>query len=705
MENTPSLAWINDEEGNIYYMNSLFKEAFGVPEDINGRNIFEFYPESMRPNCKASDEMVLQTRSSVEVFETGVKPDGKPVYYRVYKFPVESTDGKRLIGGQAIDITGETISKQQLVLEKSQFRSFMDNAPLLAWIVDEQGITRYMNSTFKRSSGFTDENLGKDNHDLYPEVIREKAKISIKEVLAGNQIIRYGYQYTDDNGKPRHFEACKFPIRDQDGNRMVGGQSMEITNLVDAGQQMLDQKNRFESFMENAPQLAWVVDENGTLLYMNSRFKAAFRFSDDMIGLNIREMSSPDKSDRALLENRSVMDRNKAVEYLQDCVDQNGNTHHFRTYKFPMPSNDGKILIGNQSIDITSEVNAKEALNKMHERFEYAGKATRDVIWDWDLQTNRIQRFGGSNAFFDYSSNGDLMDFNNDNIHPDDAEAAERSLQEAIHGDASRWMSEFRYKCAENTYKHVIDQAYIIRDGKGRAIRLIGSMQDVSEERRLQREVLEAEMKKKQDMVTAALIAQERERKEISEELHDNVNQLLASALLFLKIVAREQSSASEYVKQSIEYISNAVSEIRSISHTLNPGILKHNGICAALGEMASGLCIPGKFQVVFNQQLNEPDKLSRELQLALYRIAQEIMNNILKYAEATEVFIQLTDDGQQLELDIDDNGRGFDQSVASKGLGIINIISRAESFGGKVELKSSPGNGCRIKVSIPLPV
>lgn len=230
-------------------------------------------------------------------------------------------------------------------------------------------------------------------------------------------------------------------------------------------------------------------------------------------------------------------------------------------------------------------------------------------------------------------------------------------------------------------------------------------MQDVSEERRLQREVLEAEMKKKQDMVTAALIAQERERKEISEELHDNVNQLLASALLFLKIVAREQSSASEYVKQSIEYISNAVSEIRSISHTLNPGILKHNGICAALGEMASGLCIPGKFQVVFNQQLNEPDKLSRELQLALYRIAQEIMNNILKYAEATEVFIQLTDDGQQLELDIDDNGRGFDQSVASKGLGIINIISRAESFGGKVELKSSPGNGCRIKVSIPLPV
>lgn len=706
MENTPALGWINDEDGNLHYMNSLFKKTFGLTEAALGKNIFDFYPESIRPACKASDELVLNSNTSIEVFEEGSNKEGKTIYYRVFKFPVHHTEGKRLIGGQAIDITGETMSKVELLKEKGQFISFMENAPLMAWIVDKNGITRYMNSLYKESCGFTDENLGKDNHDLYPEAIREKAKQSIREVLENNQTIKYQYNYIDESGKSRYFNTSKFPIHDLEGNAYIGGQAIEVTEIVEANLQMTKEKNRFQSFMENAPQLAWVVDEDEKLQYMNDRFRAAFNFNIEYIGKKITGKNTPDALGKALRINKEVLQQNKAVEYLQEWTDLNGKIHYYRTYKFPMPLADGKRLIGAQSIDITNEVVAKNDLEKMHERFGYASKATRDVIWDWDLLTNRIQRFGGSNAFFNFENVDDLMDFSNDNIHPGDAREAEESLQAALNSDASRWMSEFRYKYAAGAYKNVIDQAYIIRDEAGKAIRLIGSMQDVTEERRLQKEVLNAEIKKKRDMINAALFAQETERKDLSEELHDNVNQLLASALMFLKIVEKQPAGltdAKELVSQSIEYVNMAITEIRNISHTLNPGSLKHNGICAAITDMAEGLNIPEKFSVKFEANNVQEATISKELQLALYRIAQENINNILKHAAATAVYIKLEQQDESIQLYIKDNGKGFDAATAVKGLGLMNIFNRAESFGGHAKLSTSPGNGCVWEISIPI--
>jgi PAS domain S-box-containing protein len=706
MENTPALGWINDEEGKLHYMNSLFKKAFGLTDEVIGKNIFDFYPKAIKAACKASDELVLKTNASIETFEEGKDSEGKTIYYRVFKFPVHNQGGKRLIGGQAIDITSETISKMELLKEKGQFISFMENAPLLAWIVDEKGITRYMNSMYKESSYFTDENLNKDNHDLYPEAIRKKARQSIKEVLENNQTIKYQYSYVDESGKARYFNTSKFPIHDLEGNAYVGGQSIEVTELIEANLQMTNEKNRFQSFMENAPQLAWVVDENETLQYMNDRFKTAFNLSNEDIGEKITKKNAPDATGKALRINKEVILHNKAIEYLEEWTDPEGKIHYYRTYKFSMPAADGKCLIGAQSIDITNEVAANNDLEKMHERFEYASKATRDVIWDWDVLTNKIQRFGGSNAFFNFNNADDLMDFSNDNIHPDEAEEAEKSLQAALKSGASRWMSEFRYKAGPGTYKNVIDQAYIIRDETGRAIRLIGSMQDVTEERRLQKEVMDAEIKKKQDMINATLFAQETERKELSEELHDNVNQLLASALMFLKIAEKQSftsSDANQLVGNSIEYVNMAITEIRNISHALNPGSLKHNGISAAINDMAEGLNIPGKFTVQFVADNIQESMISKDLQLAMYRIVQENINNILKHAGATEVFIRLFQQEGTIQLHIKDNGKGFDADIALKGLGLMNIFNRAESFGGNAKLITSPGNGCILEITIPL--
>ena len=580
MEHAPLLAWINDEDGILYYMNTLFKNTFRLEDDFIGKNIYDYYPDSMKANCYASDQEVLNTNTSVETFQEGENENGEKVYFQVFKFPVENYNKKRLIGGQALNITSKLKDKLEMIKEKDQFQSFMENAPILAWIIDEDGILTYMNTRFKRSFNYTNEDIGKKIGEYYPASAREKILLPEPDILANNE----------------------------------------------------------------------------------------------------------------------------CLEFLHDWTYDTGETHYYRTYKFPIRNIDGKRLVGGQSIEITDELQAKNALEKSNELFEYAGKATRDVFWAWNLKDNTIIRSGGYTILFGYEMPDGHEDFNTNNIYPQDIAYVTKSLQKAINGTDARWQNEYRYLCLDGTHKIVIDQAYIIRDCKGNAIRLIGSMQDVTEERHLQKQVLEGEIQKNKDVVTAVIDAQEKERKELSYELHDNVNQLLAAAVLYLKTAQKQSFIAEGHIKQSLEYLQKAINEIRNISHNLSPDNLIINGLAAGIKLLAEKLHIPNKFEVslTLGSSINE-NKISQSLKLTLYRIVQEKINNILKHADANRVTIYLAEEDSELVLTVIDNGKGFDAATIKKGLGLLNIYNRAENLGGSAEIISSPGAGCTLHVKIPI--
>jgi PAS domain S-box-containing protein len=346
---------------------------------------------------------------------------------------------------------------------------------------------------------------------------------------------------------------------------------------------------------------------------------------------------------------------------------------------------------------------AQRALKRSNELFEYAGKATRDVIWDWDLKENKIRRTGGYTNLFGYEMNGVYEPHNYEKIHKDDIAKVLKIVKDTFKRNDSRWQMEYKYLCADGSYKIVIDQAYIIRNKNSKAVRVIGSMQDVTEERDLQQQVLITEKQKKKDVVDAVIGAQEKERNELSAELHDNVNQLLAASILYLKTAQKQEVIKESLITQSLDYVQKAVDELRNISRNLTPSELKMNGLSAALRVFAEKLHIPNSFEVkLVTGELNET-KINQPLKLAVYRIVQEVINNILKHANANEVAIHLCETDNNLKLTVTDNGKGFDLLTIKKGLGITNIYNRAENFGGSAEIISSPGKGCTWNVAIPL--
>ena len=219
----------------------------------------------------------------------------------------------------------------------------------------------------------------------------------------------------------------------------------------------------------------------------------------------------------------------------------------------------------------------------------------------------------------------------------------------------------------------------------------------------IERDVTES--KKIDQAVTKAIIhTQEEERFQIGGELHDNVNQILAAVLLNLGMTkGKSLDVQTEWIDKSAQYIHMAIGEIRKLSHKLAPVSFEINTIKQTFETLLDSININHKFKIRFSISEVDELKIDGDLQLNLYRILQEQINNILKYAKADVIEVALKILNNSICLRIYDNGIGFDPKINSKGIGLNNIKKRTELFSGNLLINSAPGKGCEVLVEIPL--
>jgi PAS domain S-box-containing protein len=203
----------------------------------------------------------------------------------------------------------------------------------------------------------------------------------------------------------------------------------------------------------------------------------------------------------------------------------------------------------------------------------------------------------------------------------------------------------------------------------------------------------------------AVVDAQEKERAEIGYELHDNVNQILSTARVFLDLARNDEKERLNLLERSASNISNAVSEIRRISRSLVPASLSDLGLILSIEDLVDSIKIAKAIKVEFYHSGDIENSISEKGKLILFRIIQEQVTNVLKHAEASHLVIELIVDSGAISLSITDDGKGFDiENVKTKkGVGLYNIANRTELFNGKMNMVTSPGNGCKLNINIPL--
>ena len=242
-----------------------------------------------------------------------------------------------------------------------------------------------------------------------------------------------------------------------------------------------------------------------------------------------------------------------------------------------------------------------------------------------------------------------------------------------------------------------------LKNEDGQVVGILSSGEDTTSKKVLQSRLAAQESEKRKQILAAVLAAQEKERHEIAHELHDNVNQILTTCKILLESELKNEGG-SVFVKNSHRYLQNAIDEIRNLSHRLNPAQLEDIGLQESLEEMLRRLNMAEKFKVQLD--INDPEALKKinfHISLSLFRIAQEQILNIIKHADASHVRISIDLSKQFIDMEISDNGKGFNPKELSKGIGLTNIRNRAEFHGGISHVNSAPGEGCNLSIYIPL--
>lgn len=226
-------------------------------------------------------------------------------------------------------------------------------------------------------------------------------------------------------------------------------------------------------------------------------------------------------------------------------------------------------------------------------------------------------------------------------------------------------------------------------------------IRDISERKELQQQLIKQEKKIARAITATAIDAQEKERNVIGQELHDNINQLLAGTKLLLQTIKANPEKHTKYINMCIDAVNQAMNENRRIAHEMVTPFLNQETFVELIYKIGNNmLAIVG---IEVDIELNNFDEtlLNEKQKLTLYRIVQEQCTNIVKYADASKVVFSLESNDESVHLTISDNGKGMTAEAAHEGIGLKNIASRLSVYNGTMDIVTSPGNGFMLSVEL----
>ena len=223
---------------------------------------------------------------------------------------------------------------------------------------------------------------------------------------------------------------------------------------------------------------------------------------------------------------------------------------------------------------------------------------------------------------------------------------------------------------------------------------------DITEKIRLENSLHSEREIRHQQITEAVITGQEKERTALGEELHDNINQILASAKLYMECAMKDTKPRMDLMTDSKLLLEKAMTEIRNLSKALLPPSLGEVGLLQALHEMVDTNKKVNDLVIKIEWNNTSENEISSKLKLTIFRIIQEQLNNVIKHAGAKKMIISIKKEEQKLTVSIKDNGIGFNTSLKKNGVGLRNIISRAQVNDGSVSIISQPGQGCKLVVT-----
>lgn len=348
----------------------------------------------------------------------------------------------------------------------------------------------------------------------------------------------------------------------------------------------------------------------------------------------------------------------------------------------------------------------QESLRESEQRFRQLAENVQEVFWLADWRNGRVLYVNPAYQEMWGRSPQELYEDAESwtySIHPEDRERVRAEY--VTNAPTGRYDVEYRILDGQGKERWIHDRAFPVLDTSGHVDRVCGVSADVTERRKREEESEAANRKALESMTTELLLAEERERHRLAEDLHDGPNQTLTLVQMKLDSVLRDAPQRLRGPLTEIaELVASANNAARSLTFQLSPPVLHDFGLEAAVQWLVEYIQKNYGVKVVLHED-GSPKVLDERVRVLLYRAVRELLINVGKHARATHANVELHSRGGFLVVRVQDDGTSSDPSLVEscRGLGLRTIRERLAHLGGRMELQSSPQHGTSVTLYAPL--
>ncbi len=606
--------------------------------------------------------------------------------------------------GQSRQSARANNTTHQLILEKeANLDALVENLDGLVWSIDRNMRYIIVNTALRKviqeMTGI-DPKPGDKLLDILALLDPSKAKECKKMYQLGfkGESQRFRQQYII-KGKTTYFDISINPIFK--GTEITGLScfARDVTENLMNESRLKDSETRFRALIENSADLLLMANAEGQFIYGSPSIKKLLGYSGkDYLYQNVFTFVHPSSIPDAqqLLQNLTSHPGKPFTIYLT-LVHKNGKEVLVEGIATNLLQSPGINALVANFRDISERKKAERLIRESEDLYKNLFNKSPLPIWVCEAGTFRfLEANEAAVHHYGYSRKEFLNLTAFDITTPEDHEELRRLLTAGPRKVHHRLLRKQVKKNSEIIYVEVLTHFIKYKDKDSYLV----VANDITEKVRLRHQLMEEKIYRQKEIMKASFDAQEKEREEIGRELHDNVTQILTTARLCLSCVDETLQQSDPMLQRSSDIIASAIEEIRKLSKSLTQSFHKEIGLQLSIEDLAENIRLAKKLQIVLEFSVPDEQLLDDKLKMTIFRIVQEQLNNILKHAYAKRVTISVVQTEEQVNLYITDDGKGFNMQEKRNGIGLMNILNRADIFNGRVKIDSSPGQGCRMWVS-----
>lgn len=693
-------------DGKVKYINAKGASLLKYPKGIMvGKSwLKHFVTKEYHKSIAERIAAAVRKKKIEESCEYSVKcGDGKLRTIRWHNTLVFDDAGKTwgiLKTGE--DVTAQRLAEYTLRESEENYRTLVENIFQVVYRVDFKGDIRkiyprvyptFANHRVKKFSGYSIEEFqsGKFTFvsQIHPDDRVEAVSRFFKMVETKKTVYRT-YRFRHKNGTYKWFEDTLIPRLDKKKN--VAGLFGVIYEITDKVQQ-LETIKEYEKFFSIASDLFCISSPDGHFTKVNQSFERVLGYSaHEMVTRPFLDFVHPDDIEKSIKEVEKFQQGSHAVNFENRFIAKDGRLVWLSWTSNP-PDDKGRGFA--TARDITEQKIKDDRMRENEAFLDSIVDNIPDMIFVKDAKDLKFVRFNKAGEELLGYKREDLIGKNDYDFFPkEEADFFTKKDREVLKGGKLLDIPDEEIETRRKGMRYLHTKKIPLYDVNGNPEYLLGISEDITDHKLAESRIMSALVK-----------GQDTERRRIAEELHDSLGQKLSAIKLFVETgCPGGDASSVENVKKLNVMLNEIVEEVRNISHNLMPALIEDFGLAKALHNLCKKSSKPDSARVTF-QAYDVKAAIDKSVKFGVYRMAQELINNALKHADADTITVQLFQRDKTLILTVEDDGKGFNTQKTNfeKTLGISSVKSRAKALNGIFNLDSDPGYGTIASIEIPL--